>query len=102
MAFEIIIKPIVLLDLDEALLWYEAEQPGLAKRFYQSFEIAIERIRKNPNAFFDVAPEVKKILLKKFPYKIFYTISGNKIIILGIAHVKRSNAYIRKRLRQMP
>jgi hypothetical protein len=52
MAFEIVIKPIVLLDLDEAVLWYEAEQPRLAKIFYQSFKIAVERIRKNPNALF--------------------------------------------------
>lgn len=37
MAFKIIIKPIVFLDLDEALMWYESEQSGLAQRFYKSF-----------------------------------------------------------------
>ncbi len=102
MAFKIVIKPIVFLDLDEALLWYESEQSGLAQRFYKSFENAIERIKRNPQAFFDVTPDVKRILLKKFPYKVFYTISENTIFILGISHVKRSNSFIRKRLRLMP
>ncbi len=102
MAFKIFIKPIVFLDLDEALLWYESEQKGLAMRFYQSFENAIERINRNPHAFSDVTPGVKRILLKKFPYKVFYTISENKIFVLGISHAKRSNSYIRKRLRLLP
>lgn len=50
MAFEIIIKPIVFLDLDEAINWYESEQEGLGARFYKSFETAIERIKQNPDA----------------------------------------------------
>ena len=54
MAFKIIIKPIVFLDLDEAINWYEHEQKGLAVRFYKSFETAIERIKKNPDAFANV------------------------------------------------
>lgn len=99
MAFEIIIKPVVFLDLDEALLWYESEQDGLSLRFYKSFENAVNRIKRNPHAFLDVTPGVKRILLKKFPFKVFYTISDNNIFILGILHAKRSNAYIRKRLR---
>jgi len=64
MAFEIIIKPIVFLDLDEAINWYESEQEGLAARFYKSFETAIERIKENPDAFTNVIAEVKRILLK--------------------------------------
>lgn len=102
MAFKIIIKPIVFLDLDEALMWHESEQSGLAQRFYKSFENAINRIKKNPHAFSDVIPGVKRILLKKFPYKVFYSISENKIFVLGISHAKRSNSYIRKRLRLLP
>ena len=101
MVFDIIIKPIVFLDLDEAINWYEHEQKGLAARFYKSFETAIERIKKNPDAFANVTPEVKRILLKKFPYKVFYSISENTIFILGVSHSKRSNAYIRKRLKSM-
>ena len=102
MAFKIIIKPIVFFDLDEALMWYEGEQSGLGQRFYKSFENAINRIKKNPHAFFDVIPGVKRILLKKFPYKVFYTISEKNVFVIGISHAKRSNSYIRKRLRLLP
>ena len=99
MAFEIIVKPIVFLDLDEAMLWYENEQKGLSLRFFKSFETAIKTIKRNPNAFVEVTPGVKRILLRKFPYKVFYTVSENTIFILGVFHSKRSNAFIRKKLK---
>ncbi len=33
------------------------------------------RINLNPNAFQEIIPEVKRILMKRFPYKVFYTVS---------------------------
>jgi hypothetical protein len=33
MAFKIFIKPIVFIDLDEAINWYESEQNGLVADF---------------------------------------------------------------------
>jgi hypothetical protein len=44
---------------------------------------------------------VKRVLLKKFPYKLFYTYTENTVIILGVTHAKRSNAYLRKRLKSL-
>ncbi len=99
MDFEIIIKPIVLVDLDEAMLWYESEQTGLSLRFFNAFEKTIKGVKKNPYAFLEISPHIKRVLIKKFPYKVFYTISDRTIIILGVCHAKRSNAYLRKRLR---
>jgi plasmid stabilization system protein ParE len=101
MVFKIIIKPIVWIDLDEIISWYENERKGLGKKFFASFEIAKERIATNPKAFPDIIPGVKRILIKKFPYKVFYTISDTSVFIIGVSHSKRSNAYIRKRLRTM-
>jgi hypothetical protein len=71
MAFEIIIKPLARIDLDEAILWYENELSGLGNRFYQAFIDALERISKYPEAFMEISPDVKMIVIKKFPYKFF-------------------------------
>lgn len=99
MDFEIEVKPIVWFDLEEAISWYENERQGLGEQFFQNFEIAKERIQKNPNRYRSIIPGVKRILIKRFPYKVFYTISGNTIFILAVIHVKRSNAFIRKRMK---
>jgi plasmid stabilization system protein ParE len=101
MAFEILIKPIVWFDLEEAITWYENESPGLGKRFFKSFVDAKENIVAHPTAYINVTPTVKRILLKNFPYKLFYTIAENTIYIIGVAHAKRSNAFIRRKLKQI-
>lgn len=50
MIANIFIKPIVWFDVEEAMLWYEQENKGLGKRFYNGFESTIEKIRRNPTA----------------------------------------------------
>lgn len=52
MVFEIIIKPLARIDLDEAILWYENKLNGLGERFYRAFLTASETIGKSPEAFY--------------------------------------------------
>lgn len=99
MAFEIIFKPIVRPDLLNAIDWYEIEIPGLGKRFLNSFEEAIKRIQSNPNGYLNVAPGIKRILTKNFPYKIFYTVAPDTIFIIGLMHAKRGNSFATRRLK---
>jgi toxin ParE1/3/4 len=99
MAFKVIIKPVVWLDVDEAIEWYEKESPGLGLRFIKSFEEAKEKLIKQPGAYKNITPLVKRILLKNFPYKVFYNLSGDTIFIIGVAHAGRSNAFIKRKLK---
>jgi hypothetical protein len=101
MAFNIVVKPIVWFDLEEAITWYENERSGLGKQFFDNFEDAKEKIKISPNNYLNIIPGVKRILVKKFPYKVFYTISDNTVFIIGLTHAKRSNAFVRKRLKIM-
>jgi toxin ParE1/3/4 len=100
MVFEIIVKPLARIDLDEAILWYENKLNGLGERFYQAFLTASEAIRKSPDAFIEISPDIRRIIIKKFPYKLFYTISENKVFIIGIIHAKRSAGFITSRLNE--
>jgi hypothetical protein len=98
MVFDVIIKPIVFLDVEEAVLYYESKSKGLGKRFYNNFIIALAEIEINPHHYSYIKEPVRRHAIKKFPYKIYYFISNNKIIILGVSHTKRSNTYIKSRL----
>jgi hypothetical protein len=71
MAFEIIIKPLAETDLDEAILWYENELSGLGNRFYQAFIKSLGAICKYPHAFLEISPDIHRIIIKEFPYKVF-------------------------------
>jgi hypothetical protein len=98
MAFKIIVKPIVFLDIDEAVNFYAQQSVPLAKRFYHTVISRIEHIQKNPVSYGFVHATVRSARVPHFPFRIFFLISDEQIIILGIAHFKRSNQFIRKRL----
>jgi toxin ParE1/3/4 len=99
MAFKIVIKPIVFSDAEEAVVYYEKKLPGLGRRFYTSFLSALNEIQLKPSTFSYIKKPVRRHLIKKFPYKIFYLTADDSIIVIGVSHAKRSNAFVRKRLR---
>lgn len=42
------LRPEARLDLEAAARWYEAQEPGLGRRFLQEVRQAFHRIRSNP------------------------------------------------------
>jgi len=99
MAFEIIIKPVVIDDATDIVTYYTQESDALGERFYNQLLATLIKIQTNPFTFSYVKKPVRRCKLSKFPYKIYYTINGNTIFILGVAHAKRSNAFVRRRLK---
>ena len=45
MVFELLIKPIVFVDIDEAVEYYENQLAGLGKRFYNHFLASLREIQ---------------------------------------------------------
>ena len=99
MAFKLLIKPIVFVDVDEAVDYYERKVNGLGKRFYNHFLTSLENIQNRPFTYSYVKEPTRRSKIESFPYKIFYLISDNTIFIIGVAHAKRSNAFVRRRLK---
>ncbi|KAA3617144.1 MAG: type II toxin-antitoxin system RelE/ParE family toxin [Calditrichaeota bacterium] len=77
----------------EAVRYYEDSKEGLGKRYRQSIENAVLRISSSPLLYRIIHPPFRRILLKKFPYAIIYTIEPDHIRIIAIAHTKRKPGY---------
>jgi toxin ParE1/3/4 len=58
-------------ELIEAQDWYEGEATGLGRRFRQSIDALIERMSENPRQFPVVLKNVRRALLRRFPYSLF-------------------------------
>ena len=48
MAFKLIIKPLVIFDLEEVVDYYENRVSGLGKRFYNQFLFSLSDIQNKP------------------------------------------------------
>ncbi len=81
------------IELNDAFEYYENELDGLGYRFIDEFNDAVNRILKHPHAWSSVKNNVRKCILKKFPFKIIYAIHDKLIVILAIAHQRRHPDY---------
>ncbi len=99
MAFEVVIKPIAFLEIDDAVLYYEKQVTGLSRQFLSAVDDCVNKISKQPNHYLIISSPVRRILLNKFPYKLLYFISDNQeVVIIALIHNKRSNRYIKNRI----
>jgi plasmid stabilization system protein ParE len=87
---DIIIQPDAASDILEAAKWYDNNLKGLGGSFLDSVDSAINSVQQNPDAYPKVYKELRRILLKKFPFGIFYLVEENKIVIVAVFHASRN------------
>jgi plasmid stabilization system protein ParE len=81
------------IELDEAFKWYEAQQRNLVVQFLTEFYAAIRRISAYPKSYALLENEVRRCLIKRFPYGVLYGIDADTIIIIAVAHLHRKPNY---------
>ena len=86
-------------ELDEAVVHYEGESPGLGNAFLLEALAAIERIRRFPDAWHPLGNEIRRCRLRRFPYGLIYSNDRDGLLILAVAHTRREPGYWRDRIK---
>ena len=76
-------------DIDGALSWYGNERPALAFAFAESLDAVIARVSESPLQFPSVHGQIRRALLGRFPYAVFFVTGDNAIHVLGVVHLHR-------------
>lgn len=90
MKLDVIVQPKAVDDILEAAKWYDNNLKGLGKSFIDSIDSAIDSIQQNPEAHPKVHKELRRILIKKFPFCIFYLYENSQIIVIAVLHASRN------------
>jgi plasmid stabilization system protein ParE len=80
-------------ELEDAIAFYELEYPGLGLKFKEEIRKNVNIIKKHLQAWAIERGDIRKSLLHKFPYKIFFSIEKDHIFIIAIAHQHRKPDY---------
>jgi toxin ParE1/3/4 len=97
------VKPVVIHseaieELDSAVVYYEEQKLGLGLDFLHEVEQALGKIQQNPNLGVEYkVPELRRYVIQRFPFLIFYTELEEFIWVVAIAHGKRRPDYWRRR-----
>lgn len=86
MKYRVSISEIADLQIEEFELYLESQKPGLADRFTDRLFELFQKLEENPHTWQKINAEIRRAILKGFPYNIFYEIIDSKVIILAIIH----------------
>jgi plasmid stabilization system protein ParE len=84
-------------DLAEALEWYRRRGDSLAQRLLAEIGSAINRLESNPLQFPIVHRDVRRALLRQYPYALFFRIIEDRIQVLACFHTRRDPRALRRR-----
>lgn len=85
------------IELNDASVYFENEQKGLGLRFLTAAQAAVTLIQEHPQASPIIVDNIRKKVLRRFPYNIIFSIKPDRIRILAIASQKRRPFYWRGR-----
>ena len=84
-------------ELDEAAAYYEAESPGLGNAFVDGLEHVLGQVLAFPEAAPFAREPVRVRVLIVFPYSLHYSVIGEVVLVLSLAHHSRRPFYWRER-----
>jgi plasmid stabilization system protein ParE len=100
MSFQLIIREGAEADIAGAADWYEAQQAGLGVEFVAEAKRAIRWAASHPlvNRLMRREPEVRRVLMKRFPYRVFYIVRPHAVVVFAVLHGARHEARWKGRL----
>jgi len=93
-----IYHPEALAEYADAALYYEERTARLGAGFTVEVESAIQSILQAPDRWRCIEEDVRRYLVRRFPYGILYTIEQDYVLILGLMHLSREPGYWRHRV----
>jgi plasmid stabilization system protein ParE len=79
-------------DIRDAFRWYRGPSPGLGREFRASLNECLERVSRDPLLYAVIMEPVRRALLKRFPYGVFYLLEPEEVVVLGVFHARRDPA----------
>jgi len=77
--------------------YYNRQLPGLGDEFVDEIEIAVQAVVAAPHTWRVIEEDVRRYLVRRFPYGIYYTIENEVVVIWAVKHLHRDPDYWQER-----
>jgi plasmid stabilization system protein ParE len=76
-------------DLGAGFDWYEEQRPGLGEEFLSAIQSALKNVELYPELFIAVHGDVRRAIVSRFPFAIFYLVEPRRVVVLRVLHTAR-------------
>jgi toxin ParE1/3/4 len=98
LSYEVQVRRAAELDIAEAQIWYETNQTGLGVEFRSEVSRAIDRLAETPLIYQIVHRDVRRAIVRRFPYIIWYRVVAETVIVLACTYGGRDPERLTTRL----
>jgi plasmid stabilization system protein ParE len=85
-------------EIDSAFEWYFKRSPKAADAFLTEVETSLQQIASQPHLYPIFTKNIRKRVMKGFPYSVVFREDAGAILVLAVAHAKRRFGYWRGRI----
>ncbi len=85
-------------EFDEAFDYYEARRTGLGVDFVEEVQQVLDRIAVLPRLHAVVLADIRKAVVRRFPYCVFYRCEDDRIEVVAVFHSSRDPSVWQRRV----
>ena len=76
-------------EVEDAFEWYRGQSPKAALHFLVALDEALTLIRERPETFSVVTGTLRRALLRRFPFAVYFKIYERTVNVVGVVHGHR-------------
>jgi plasmid stabilization system protein ParE len=89
MSLPVVLRDEAQTEFDEAFDHYEGQRPGLGIQFAERVQDVFDRISANPQLHAVVLGDVRKAVVSRFPYCVYYRAEPARVQVIAVFHTSR-------------
>jgi plasmid stabilization system protein ParE len=78
--------------------WYDGQRPGLGDEFLARLDNLLDAIDSRPESFQQVFQDIRRAVMRRFPYCIYFRIREHDLTVIAVLHGRRNPAAWRSRI----
>jgi plasmid stabilization system protein ParE len=88
---QLIVSPEAEDELMDAARWYNQREKDLGIKFLTMLDVAFDAIQRRPNWFPIKRGQTRRILMKRFPYAVYFLDEPDAVVVVAVRHTARRN-----------
>ena len=95
----VVIRPLAVEDIAEAVAWYDSQRLGLGDELTEEIIKATRRAQEAPDLFPVLRPRdgMRRVLIERFPYRGFFTVAEEALYVHAVLHGARHDSRWQRR-----
>jgi len=91
--FTVVLLPAAEEEASEAFRWYFERSALAADAFREELTGAIDSLAKKPGMWPPDDDSIRRLVLRHFPFTVFYEVAGKTVTVFAVAHQRRRPGY---------